>query len=103
MWVQQDDQEERVVHGRDAKNLPPSSLMIASPDDLDSRYRDTRGHAWRGYTVHRTDTCDDEAPHLITQVETTLATDRDVTAVDTIHHALADQAWLPTVHLVAGA
>jgi transposase len=103
VWVQQYYQENSVVHWRDAKNFPPSSLMIASPYDLDSRYRDKRGHAWRGYKVHLTETCDDEAPHLITHVETTLATDQDVTAVDTIHHALADQALLPTVHLVDGA
>jgi transposase len=36
-------------------------------------------------------------------VETTVATDQDVTAVDTIHQGLADQALRPEVHLVDGA
>jgi transposase len=103
VWVQQYYQENSVIHWRDAKNFPPSSLMIASPYDLDSRYSEKRGHSWRGDKVHLTETCDDEAPHVITHVETTLATDQDVTAVDTIHHALADQALLPTGHLVDGA
>jgi Transposase DDE domain len=89
-----------VVHWRDAKNFPPSSLMIASPYDLDSRYSAKWGHHWRGYKVHLTETCDDEAPSLITHVKTSLATDQDVTVVDTIHHGLANEALLPEVHLV---
>ena len=103
VWVQHDYQEHGVVHWRDANNFPPSSMMIASPYDPESRYSEKRGHSWRGDKVHLTETCDDEAPHVITHVETTLATDQDVTAVDTIHHALADQALLPTGHLVDGA
>jgi transposase len=77
--------------------------MIASPDDLEVRYSETRGQHWRGYKVHLTETCDTEAPHLITHVETTRATDQDVTAVETIHQGLADKALLPEVHLVDGA
>ena len=92
-----------MVHWRDIKDCPPSSLMIASPYDLDSRYSEKRGHHWRGYKVHLTETCDDEAPHLITHVETTFATDQDVTVVDTIHQGLAAQALLPTIHVVDGA
>jgi transposase len=103
VWGQHDDQENGVVHWRDAKNFPPSSMMLASPDDPESRYSEKRGHAWRGYQVHQTATCDDEAPHLMTPVDTTVATAQDVTAVDTIHHALADQALLPEVHVVDGA
>jgi transposase len=103
VWVQQYYQENGVVHWRDTKNFPPSSLMIASPYDLESRYSEKRGHHWRGYKVHLTETCDDDTPHLITHVETTDATDQDVTAVDTIHQGLAAQARLPEVHLVDGA
>src|SRR5215510_7255191 len=44
VWVQQYYQENGVVHWRDAKNFPPSSLMIASLYDLDSRYSAKRGH-----------------------------------------------------------
>jgi transposase len=103
VWVQHYYQENGVVYWRDAKNFPPSSMMIASPYDPESRYSEKRGHHWRGYKVHLTETCDDEAPHLITHVETTVATDQDVTAVDTIHHELAAQELLPEVHVVDGA
>jgi transposase len=103
VWVQQYYQENGAVHWRDQQNFPPSAVMIASPYDLDSRYSEKRGHHWRGYKVHVTETCDDERPHLITHVETTVATDQDVTAVDTIHQGLANQALRPEVHLVDGA
>ena len=61
------------------------------------------GNHWRGYKVPLTETCNDDTPNVITHVETTMATDQDVTVVDTIHHALAQQNHLPGVHLVDGA
>jgi transposase len=103
VWVQQYDHDHGEVRWRDHKNFPPSALMIASPYDLEARYSEKRGHHWRGYKVHLTETCDTQAPHVITHVETTPATDQDVTAVETIHHGLADKALLPEVHLVDGA
>jgi transposase len=103
VWVQQFYQEDGALKWRDTKNCPPSSLMIASPYDLDSRYSEKRGQSWRGYKVHVTETCDGTTPNVITHVETTWATDQDVTAVHTIHQALAEQALLPEVHLVDGA
>ena len=42
--------------------------MIASPYDPDARYSTKRGIAWVGYKVHLTETCDEDQPHLITQV-----------------------------------
>jgi transposase len=103
VWVQQFSMEAGEVKWRDIKDCPPSSVMIASPYDLDSRYSEKRGSYWRGYKVHLTETCDDDTPHVITHVETTSATDQDVVVVDTIHHALAQQNHLPRVHLVDGA
>ena len=97
------DQESGTVRWRDAQNCPPASLLIASPYELASRYSEKRGRHWRGYKVHLTATGDDEAPSLMTHVETTLATDQDVTVVETMHHKLAAQALLPTVHVVDGA
>lgn len=103
VWVQQFYMEPDGVQWRDIKDCPPSSLMIASPYDLDSRYSEKRGSSWRGYKVHVTETCDADTPHLITHVETTMATEQDVTVIDTIHHALAQQQHVPEVHLVDGA
>jgi transposase len=103
VWVQPYDHDHGEVRWRDHTNVPPSALLIASPYELEVRYSEKRGHHGRGDTVHLTETCDTEALHVITHVETTLATDQDVTAVETIHHGLADKALLPEGHLVDGA
>jgi transposase len=103
VWVQQFYLEAGEVKWRDIKDCPPSSVMIASPYDLDSRYSEKRGQYWRGYKVHMTETCDDDTPNVITHVETTMATDQDVTVIDPIHQALEQQSRLPGVHLVDGA
>jgi transposase len=71
VWVQQYDHDHGEVRWRDSKNCPPSALMIVSPYDLEVRYSEKRGHHGRGYKVHLTETCDTEAPHVITHVETT--------------------------------
>jgi transposase len=103
VWVQQFYLEAGELKWRDIKDCPPSSVMIASPYDLDSRYSEKRGQYWRGYKVHLTETCDDDTPNVITHVETTMATDQDVTVIDPIHQALEQQSRLPGVHLVDGA
>ncbi len=77
--------------------------MIASPYGLESRYSQKRGTEWRGYKLHLTETCEPDSPHFITHVETTVATDQDVTEVETIHHQLDAKALLPAEHLVDGA
>jgi transposase len=50
--------------------------------------------------VHLTETCDDDAPHLITHVETTVATATDEAALAPIHQALQERALLPAEQLV---
>lgn len=53
-----------------------------------------------GYKVHLTETCDNEAPHLITQVETTIAPATDQEQLARIQEALAERARLPAEHIV---
>jgi transposase len=49
---------------------------------------------WTGYKVHLTETCEAEAPHLITHVETTQGT-RQVCEVTADIHTDLTQAGLP--------
>ncbi len=51
----------------------PAAQLINSPYDLDARYGKKRTTLWVGYKVHFTQTCDEDAPQLITHVETTPA------------------------------
>jgi transposase len=103
VWMQHFYVEEGRLRWREQKNFPPSSVMIASPYDLDVRYSQKRATAWRGYKVHLTETCEADRPNLITHVTATAATDQDVKALEGIHDGLAARGLLPADHLADGA
>lgn len=100
VWVQQYYQEAGVVQWRTRDNLPPYKQLIFSPYDPEARNRTKRDVNWTGYTVHLTETCEEDKPHLITHVETTPAATGDVEMTGIIHQALADKDLLPGEHLV---
>jgi transposase len=100
IWVQQYYGPDDPPRWRRDGDVPPSPRLIHSPYDLEARYSLKRGMAWIGYKVHMTETCDHDTPHVITHVETTLATTPDDKMLDTIHAALAEHTLLPQEHLV---
>lgn len=100
VWLQQYTRADATVHWRRSGNLPPSAVAINSPYDVEARYSTKRRREWIGYTVHVTETCEPDAPHLITDVQTTPATTPDQTQVATIQAALARRDLLPQTHLV---
>jgi transposase len=100
IWVQQYDGPEDPPRGRQDRDGPPAAQRMHSPDDVEARYRLKRGMAWGGYKAHLAETCDDETPHVSTQVETTPATPPDDHMLETMHPALAAKALLPQEHLV---
>jgi transposase len=75
---------------------------VATPHDVEARHTARKHQAWTGYQVHLTETCDPDAPHLITHVETRPATTAEVTVLDDIHRSLTEADVLPTDHLVDG-
>jgi transposase len=92
-WVHQFLIEDDVVRWRKAADLPPASTRFDSPYDTDARYSS------KCSTVHVTETCGTDAPHLIVHVETTPApvTVSDLTAP--IQQALVDKGLAPATHL----
>ena len=54
------------------------------------------------FKVHLSETCDADAPHLITHVETTPTTTKDHQVTEPVHQALESQELLPQEHLVDG-
>lgn len=100
VWIQQFSLTDEVVHWRQAGNLPPARIGICSPYDAEARYSQKRQMEWTGYKVHLTETCDEELPHLITDVQTTPAPQPDFHLLPTIQAELAKQNLLPTEHLV---
>jgi transposase len=74
--------------------------MIASPYDPEARWSTKQTVEWVSYKVHLTEICDQDAPRLITHVETTPATTPDDNMLTTIHEELAAKDLLPQEHLV---
>ncbi|HEY0776947.1 MAG TPA: transposase, partial [Gemmatirosa sp.] len=104
LWDQQYVDDARDGRGclrwRDIDDMPPPATMLSSPYDLEARFSRKRETEWVGYKVQLTETCDADAPRLITHVETTPATTPDDGIVPVVHAALAARDLLPAEHLV---
>jgi transposase len=73
-----------------------------SPYDTDARFSVRRSVKWEGYRLHVTETCDEDRPLLITNVQTTTSASLDLEWTDAIHRRLQERELLPKVHLVDG-
>ena len=117
VWLQQYyAPTEGKIQLRTQKDGPPHAKRIFSPYEIEregcwgfpsipnrvveARKSTKRSTSWTGYKVHLTETCEENLPHLITHVETTVATTQDPTVLPSIHQALAEKEILPQQHLV---
>ncbi len=100
VWEQQYRREGEDLVWRRAGQMPPSAAVICSPYDPDVRYSKKRQTTWEGYKVHLTETCAADAPILITQVDTTLATVTDEQMTSSIQEDLAARNLTPALHVV---
>ena len=100
VWVQNFYWEEGELRWRELSNMPSAGALINSPYDPQALYAQKRETSWIGYKVHVTETCDEDAPHLITHIETAPAPQADDDAIPRIHEALAAQQLLPEKHVV---
>ncbi len=83
------------------KDDPPSSTpAIETPYDPQARYRRRQEITWVGYIVHLSESCEDEAVHLITHTMTTTAAVHEVRCTAAIQQALAEKGLCPAEHLV---
>jgi len=100
VWVQLYWLDDGQVRLREEGNLPPAERLIISPYDVEARYCRRRQTTWTGYVVHLSERCEEDGPHLITNVETTPATTPDGQMTATIHTHLAEKGLLPREHVV---
>ena len=101
MWVQQFYLDAGQGRWRtEQEGIPPAGLFLSSPYDVEARYAKKQTTSWVGYKVHVTETCDDDAPPLITHVETTAGPVADGEVTPRIHQALARKGVLPAPHIV---
>jgi transposase len=90
--------------GFESNSYDETDLILANAkalqtDHPEAHYGTKRQTHWTGYKVHITETCDDDQPHLITHVETTIAPQSDADMTEPIHEALAEKDLLPDTHL----
>ena len=100
VWAEQYVNVGGTLVWREVKDMPSPAELIASPYDTGARYSTKCSVKWVGYKVHLTETCDEDTPHVIVNVETTPATTPDDHMVEVIHASLAPRELLPAEHLV---
>jgi transposase len=100
VWKAQYIKENGQLRWRSVQEMPATAEQIPSPYDPEARYSKKRDISWVGYKTHFTETCDPEAPHVITNVETTPATTPDDHMLTVVHQSLAKTELLPSEHLV---
>jgi transposase len=100
IWIQNYVWIEGQIHWRSNEDLPPGNQFINSPYDPEARYGKKRETRWTGYKVHLTETCEEDAPHLITHVATTAAATTDEAMTETIHADLQQTDLTPRQHLL---
>jgi transposase len=91
---------EPVMRWRTAEELPLPGDRWESPYDPEARFATKRATVWRGYKVHVTESCDEDGPHLITDIQTTPAPLPDVTMTQAIEQALVERDLPPAEHFV---
>ncbi len=99
-WVQSFHLVDGEVRRRDPKDRPPGAMRLVTPYDIEARGSVKRDTFWDGYKVHLTETCDPDAPNLITNVATTVATVPDDRMAAVVHAGLAARDCLPGEHWV---
>lgn len=99
-WLEVDADGRSQLHLRADDNQPPGAQRLHTPYDEAARYSAKRETEWVGYKTHLTETSHPDEVHLITQVTTTLATQADMDALDSVHATLAQHDLLPDEHLL---
>ena len=100
IWIQNYVWVDGQLRWRSNEELPPGNQFINSPDDQEARYGKKRETRWTGYKVHLSETCEDDAPHLITHVATSAAATTDEAMTETIHADLQQADLTPRQHLL---
>ena len=100
VWEEQFAEAGGQLRFRDVEEMPSPATLITSPYDPEARYSTKRGESWVGYKVHLTESCDADAPRLITNIETTPATTPDDNMIEVVHQSLKRRDLLPSYHMV---
>lgn len=103
VWQTHFDRSGPGLRWKEGTEFPPVGERIQSPYDPEMHYSTKRSTEWSGYKVHLTETCDEDAVHVITHVHTTPAMEYDGSSTAIIHDQLAAKKLLPSEHFVDSA
>ncbi len=88
---------------KSAEDMKSLSPCAESPYDPEARFCSRQNHRWFGYSVHLTESCDEDKPHLVTLVTTAPASSHEATHTQLIHQNLTEKGLTPQLHLVDSA
>jgi transposase len=94
---------DRTVRFKANRELPQAAEGIESPYDPEARFRSKRDTKWTGYMAHLSETCEEDAPHLLTHVHTTAASVHEAKCTAVIEAAMVEKDRAPDEHLVDAA
>jgi transposase len=102
VWQQYYDLSKGRANWRTGPQAQEQEGVLRSPYDVEARSGKKRETTWFGYKVHLTETCDadPDVPHLIVQVQTTVANVQDVEVTEPIQQELARADLLPEEQIV---
>lgn len=95
IWEQQCVPDAEGVWRLRKECLLAGAERILSPHDPAARWGTKRATAWPGYKAGYTETCDDDLPHLVVDVQTTPASTVDVVAGEAARTGLAERGRSP--------
>jgi transposase len=78
-----------------ASKRPTGGQIIESPHDAEARRATKRSQSWTGYKAQVTETCDEDQPSLIVDIEVTGALENDSPELPKIQERLQEQGILP--------
>lgn len=79
---------------------PPAGRFVSSPFDGDAKLGVKYSTSWVGYKVYLTESCDEDLPHLVTNVESSPATTSDIAVLPEVHRHLELRNLSPERHFV---
>ncbi len=101
VWVQQFYLGDGAVRWRTERDgIPPAARFVSSPHDADAHYARKGSTTWIGYKAHLSETCGEDLPRVITEVQTTAGPVADGDVTTPLHRALRGKGLLPAQHIV---
>jgi transposase len=100
VWMQNPWWDGTQLRWREAGTIPPAAQCISSPYDPAAHAASKLTPHWVDSKGHTTETCEDDLPHLVTHVDTTIGPAAGGAVTPKSHAALQPRGLLPGAPIV---